>query len=56
MDALEELLSELKGVCAGLDDKRQEPGCRYMMADIGLAAFPVFFMQCPSLAERRLNG
>ena len=48
MSALEELLSELREVCAGLEDKRQGQACRYTMADIGLAAFSVFFMQSPS--------
>ena len=54
MSALEELLSELRGVCAGLADKRQGQKCQYTMADIGLAAFSVFFMQSPSfLAHQR---
>lgn len=54
MNALEELLSDLKEVCAGLDDKRVGPGYRYTMADIGLAAFSVFFMQGLSfLAHQR---
>src|SRR3954470_13167317 len=48
MSALEELLSELKEVCAGLEDKRRGEGYHYTMADIGLAAFSVFFMQSPS--------
>jgi hypothetical protein len=48
MSALEELLSDLREVCAGLEDKRQGQGYRYTMADIGLAAFSVFFMQSPS--------
>src|SRR3954451_15430369 len=48
MNALEELLSDLKEVCAGLDDKRVGPGYRYTMADIGLAAFSGVFMQSPS--------
>ena len=48
MNVLEELLSDLKEVCAGLEDKRVGPGYRYTMADIGLAAFSVFFMQSPS--------
>ena len=48
MSALEKLLSELKEVCAGLEDKRQGLGYRYTMTDIGLAAFSVFFMQSPS--------
>jgi hypothetical protein len=46
MSALEKLLSELKEVCAGLEDKRQGLGYRYTMAD--MAAFSVFFMQSPS--------
>ena len=61
MNALEELLSDLKEVCAGLDDKRVGPGYRYTMADIGLAAFSVFFMQSPSFLvhprrAQRLTG
>lgn len=48
MSALEELLSELREVCAGLEDKRLGQGYLYTMADIGLAAFSVFFMQSPS--------
>jgi hypothetical protein len=48
MSALDELLSELREVCAGLEDKRLGQGYRYTMADIGLAAFSVFFMQSPS--------
>src|SRR5690349_553536 len=54
MNALDELLSDLKDVCAGLVDKRQGQTCRYTMADIGLGAFSVFFMQSPSfLAHQR---
>src|SRR5512134_1759207 len=48
MSALEELLSELRAICAGLEDKRLGQGYFYTMADIGLAAFSVFFMQSPS--------
>jgi hypothetical protein len=46
MSALEELLSELREVCAGLEDKRLGQACRYTMAD--MAAFSVFFLQSPS--------
>ena len=47
-------MSQLKEVCAGLEDKRQGLGCRYSMADLGLAAFSVFFLQSPSfLAHQR---
>src|SRR3954468_10312929 len=48
MNALEELLSDLKEVCAGLEDKRVGPGYRYTMADIGLAAVLVFLSQTPA--------
>jgi hypothetical protein len=54
VSALDELLSELREACAGLVDKRQGQKCRYSMADIGLAAVSVFFMQSPSfLAHQR---
>jgi hypothetical protein len=54
MHPLENLIGDLKRVCAGLDDKRQGQACRYGMADIGLAAFSVFFLQSPSfLAHQR---
>src|SRR4051812_20482339 len=46
MSALDELLSELRKVCAGLEDKRLGQACRYTMAD--MAAFSVFFMQSRS--------
>jgi len=48
METLENLLCELKGVCAGLEDKRRVADCTYTMADIGMAAFSLFFMQSPS--------
>jgi hypothetical protein len=47
---LESLIAELKDVCAGLPDPRKGPrrDGEYMMADIGLSAFSVFFMGSPS--------
>ena len=55
MSALEKRLSELKEVCAGLEDKRQGLGYRYTMAD--MAAFWVFFMQSPSfLGHQRASA
>ncbi len=38
MNVLENLISELRSVCAGLEDRRVEPAGkrRYAMADIGL--------------------
>src|SRR5689334_3972312 len=54
MSILDELLSDLREVCAGLVDKRQGQACRYTMADIGMAGFSLFFLQCPSfLAHQR---
>jgi hypothetical protein len=41
-------------VCAALPDKRRGRNRQFVMADIGMAAFSVFFMQCPSfLAHQR---
>jgi len=56
MGAVESLISDLRDVCAGLPDRRQEPvGCAYTMADIGLSAFSLFFMGSPSfLAHQRI--
>ena len=53
---VDELIAELKGVCAGLPDKRKglRRDCDYTMADIGLSAFSIFFMGSPSfLAHQR---
>lgn len=44
---LDQLLSDLKQVCAGFPDKRKGDGI-YSMADIGLSAFSLFFMQSES--------
>lgn len=56
---LERLLTGLKDVCAAFPDKRKGAGS-YSMADIGLSAFSLFFMQSESflsyqrsLEERR---
>lgn len=57
MSALESLIADLRTVCAGLPDRRQGPaaGCTYSMADLGLSAFSLFFMGCPSfLAHQRV--
>jgi hypothetical protein len=53
---VDEPIAELKGVCAGLPDKRKGPrrDDDYTMADIGLSAFSIFFMGSPSfLAHQR---
>ena len=52
---MSEYLAVLADRCASLPDKRSGCNTRYPMRDIGLAAFSVFFMQCPSFpAHRRL--
>jgi hypothetical protein len=51
---VEGLISALRETCAGLPDKRRGKNSHYAMADIGMAAFLVFFMQSPSfLAHQR---
>jgi hypothetical protein len=56
VSVLPALIAELRQVCAGLPDRRSGPrrDGEYAMADIGLAAFSIFFMQSPSfLAHQR---
>jgi hypothetical protein len=56
VSAVEELIAELREVCAGLPDRRRGPrhDGDYSMADIGLSAFSMFFMGSPSfLAHQR---
>jgi hypothetical protein len=48
MVILPELLSGLKSVCSGFPDKRKGGVASYSMADIGLSAFSLFFMQSES--------
>jgi len=50
--SVESLIGELRSCCAGFPDKRTGANCRYTMADIGLAAFSIFFMQSPSFLAR----
>src|SRR5260370_35700834 len=48
------MISTLRAPCGGLRDKRRGKNRHYLMADIGMAAFSVFFMQSPSfLAHQR---
>src|SRR5215210_8724725 len=54
MDVPDALLGCLRRCCETLPDKRTGKNATYPMADIGLAAFSVFFMQSPSfLAHQR---
>lgn len=54
MEQLESLIETMRGTCAAAPDKRSGSNCHYGMAEIGMAAFSVFFMQSPSfLAHQR---
>ena len=59
MEILESLLAGLRTVCAGFTDARRspDPDVDYSMADIGLSAFSLFFMQSESFLshQRRLE-
>ena len=48
MRVLDDLIAELREVCSSFEDKRRGSNRSYKMADIGLSAFSVFFMQSPS--------
>jgi hypothetical protein len=51
---LDSLLGSLRGCLERFPDRRRGLNTRYGMADIGMAAFSVFFMQSPSfLAHQR---
>ena len=57
MSVVSQLIADLGTVCAGLPDRRTGPrrDGDYTMADIGLAAFSLFFMGSPSfLAHQRV--
>jgi hypothetical protein len=43
-----DLVGSLRRTLGGLPDERSGDNTRYPMEDIGLSAFSVFFMQCPS--------
>ena len=44
MEILDRLLRDLHDACSAFPDKRKGEG-EYTMADIGLSAFSLFFMQ-----------
>ncbi len=49
-----ELVDELRTVCAALPDRRTGKNLSYTMEDFALSAFAVFFTQSPSfLAQQR---
>lgn len=54
MQRLESLLGHLRQCCDSFPDKRRGINSTYPIADIGMAAFSIFFMQSPSfLAYQR---
>lgn len=53
MHALATLLGSLRRCLEGFPDKRQGLNVVYPMADIGMAAFSVFFMQSPSFLSHQ---
>jgi hypothetical protein len=55
VNALESLIVELKSTCASLPDRRKGPHREgeFTMADLGLSAFSVFFMGCPSFLSHQ---
>src|SRR3954467_6399725 len=57
MKMLDRLIGALRGCCHSLPDLRQGGDTRYTMADIGLSAFSLFFLQSPSFLahQRRLE-
>jgi hypothetical protein len=57
MKILDRLIGSLRGCCHSLPDLRQGGDARYTMADIGLSAFSLFFLQSPSFLahQRRLE-
>src|SRR3954468_17955392 len=53
MEVLERLLSVVQRCCEVFPDKRTGTNSYYTMADIGLAAFSVFFTQSPSFLNHQ---
>jgi hypothetical protein len=53
MDVLPALLQELKAVCGGFPDTREVRGGNILMADFGLSAFSMFFMQSGSFLSHQ---
>src|SRR3954453_2936151 len=58
MKILDRLIGSLRGCCHSLPDLRQGGDTRYTIADIGLSAFSLFFLQSPSFLahQRRLEA
>lgn len=59
MEIFKELLHVLRETCSGFSDSRRSADGNYTMADIGLSAFSLFFMQSESFLshqKRPLEG
>jgi len=58
MEVLESLIGAVRRCCAGFPDQRTGTNVRYSMADIGMGAFSLFFVQSPSFLDfqRRLEA
>jgi hypothetical protein len=48
LNTWDEHLLHLRGIVGGFADRRTGDNLKYLMEDIGLGAFSVFFTQCPS--------
>ena len=48
MSPLAGYIAAMRELCASAPDRRTGANARLEMADIGMAAFAVFFLQCPS--------
>ena len=53
MKHLDRLIFSLKNCCASLPDRRSGANTQYLMSDIGLSAFSIFFMQSPSFLSHQ---
>ncbi len=53
MKVLKDLILELRSLCGSFPDKRTGSNSRYDMADFGLSAFSLFFMQSPSFLSHQ---
>jgi len=53
---LESLIGRLRQACETFPDKRRGMNVTYPIADIGMAAFSVFFMQSPSFLAHQDSG
>ena len=53
--AFDHIIERLGSVAAALPDRRTGDNARFAMADFALAAFSVFFTQCPSFLSFQQN-